>query len=64
MNKENLNNEYVEFYLKFLEKEKDLREDFDKLREPNKERFVKELGPHLAVSMPGLLQFIKNNIFY
>ena len=63
MNKENLNKEYVEFYLKFLEKEKDLREDFDKLREPNKVRFAKELGPHLAVSMPHLLQFIKNTIF-
>ena len=53
-----LEKEYQEFYLKFLDKVRELKEDFNKLSDINKKRFEKNINMSLKLEFPNLLKFL------
>lgn len=58
MNQEN-QKEYQDFYLKFLNKIRELQEDFNKLSDNNKYRFEKDINILLKAEFPNLLKFLQ-----
>ena len=58
MNQEN-QKEYQDFYFKFLNKIRELQEDFNKLSDNNKYRFEKDINILLKAEFPNLLKFLQ-----
>ena len=56
---EEMEKEYQDFYLKFLNKTRELREDFNKLSDINKYRFEKNINILLKAEFPNLLKFLQ-----
>ena len=57
---EEIEKEYQDFYLKFLNKISELKEDFNKLSDINKYRFEKDINILLKAEFPNLLKFLQN----
>ena len=60
---EEIEKEYQDFYLKFLNKTRELQEDFNKLSDINKYKFEKNINILLKTEFPNLLKFLQKWFF-
>lgn len=58
MNQEEMEKEYQEFWLKFSNKIRELKEDFNKISDINKLRFEKDVKLLLKTQFPHLLNYL------
>ena len=56
----NEDREFADFMLKFQNKTRELKEDFDKLSENNKKKFNKLAKENAALNFGNIVNFIRN----